>query len=101
VDPGVVDHRVNAAERLDRGADDGCGLVFVSDVGTAPDGFTAGLVYLADDVTSRGRRRARSVDSDAIVGDDDGGTLGGQMEGVASPHAATGAGDDNDAAVET
>jgi hypothetical protein len=101
VDPGIVDHRVDAAEGVDRGVDDGCGPVFVGDRCIARNRLSPSLFDFTDDFIGGCARRPRSVDPDAVIGDVDFSTLGGQMEGVASPHTATGSGDDNHAAVET
>ena len=63
-------------------------------------GFAAGVLDLLDDVFGRFRRRPTTVDADSVVGDDHACALGGQQQRVTAADAATGAGDDDYAAVE-
>jgi hypothetical protein len=79
VDASVVDHGVDATERLDRGVDNRCRTMFVSNRGTAGDRFTIVIFDLADDVLGWSRGRTAAIDPDSVVGDHNTCTLGGEQ----------------------
>ena len=100
MDAGVVDHRVDAAERVDRGLDNACRRTLVGDGRVTRNCITACLADFTHDVISRGGRRTRAVDADAIVGDDDASSLGGQLQCVTTADTAAGSRHDDHTVVE-
>ena len=100
MDTRIVDHDVEAAERINSGVHNGFSAEFVGHRRIMRYGVAAGVLDLLDDVFGGFRRRPTTVDADSVVGDDHACALGGQQQRVTAADAATGAGDDDYAAVE-
>ena len=84
MDTRIVDHDVEAAERINSGVHNRLSAEFVGHRRITRYGFAAGVLDLPDDVFGGRRRRTGAVDADAVVGDDDTRALGGQQQRVTS-----------------
>ena len=98
-DAGVVDERVEPAERVDRALDHAARAGEVGDVLAVGDGFAAHRLDLLDDFHRGAERPAVAVHVAAEVVDDDLGALGGVGQRVLAADAPSRSGDDDDAAV--
>src|SRR5439155_23599458 len=98
-DAGVVDEDVEAAKALHGRVDQALGTLPVGHVVAVGDSLAARGADLFDHLAGGTGRRTAAVDLGSQVVDDDLGALAGILQGVAPADAATGAGDDDDAAV--
>jgi hypothetical protein len=99
-DACVVDEDVEGAVRVDGAADEALGPGPVADVVVVGDGLAAPLGDDADHLVGRALVGAVAGDARAEVVHDDLGTLGGQLERLATADADARAGDDGDLPVQ-
>src|SRR5229473_2457392 len=98
---GVVDDAVDAAEGLERGADDALGAGGVGDAVGVGDGRAAGGADLVDDLLrGAGSGIAFAVRAGAEIVDHDAAALASGQERDLAADAASRAGDDDDLALE-
>ena len=71
VNTRIIDHGVDAAERVNRRIHNDFGAVFLGDGCITRHGLPAGVFDLVDDIFGRRGRRTRPVDADPVIGDDD------------------------------
>ena len=98
--PGVVHEHVEAAERVERGADDVLGAVELGDAVVVGDGLAAALRDDVDDLVGGPLVGALAGDRSAEVVDDDLGAVIGELYRFAAAHTVARSGDDRHLAVE-
>ena len=96
---GVVDDRVDAPERVERGLNDRMGAVPRGDAVLVRDGAPAGRANFVRDLDGHGVPRRGAVEGDAEIVDDDRGARFGELPRDAAPHAAPRSGHDRDLAL--
>ena len=99
-DAGVVHEHVEAAERVERGADDVLGAVEVGDAVVVGDGLAAALGDDVDDLVGGPLVGALAGHRPAEIVDDDLGAVVGELHRLAAADTVARSGDDRHLAVE-
>ncbi len=94
---GVVDERVEPAEGVERGGDEGGRALGGGDVAVVGDRLTPGRADLLHDLLGGAGARPGAVEPHSQVVHDDFRTLGGEGQGMGTAESTAGAGDDGDA----
>src|SRR5690606_13226704 len=100
-DAGVVDHDVDAAERVERALHDRGAALGRGDAVGVGHRLAAERLDLADDLRGRAGGGAGPGDGTAEIVDDDTRSPGRELERVGPPEASTGSRDDRNLAVES
>ena len=98
-DSGVVDHRVQVAERLDRGVDQPLRTFPRGDTVSVGNGIATHRLDLLNDLFGRAEIAASAIDVAAKVVDHDLRAVGSQTEGMFAPDPSTGSGHDCNSAL--
>ena len=99
-DAGVVDQHVEAAERIERGADDVLGSLEVGHAVVVGNGLAAALGDDVDDLVGRSLVGTLAGHGSAEIVDDDLGAVVGELHRLAATDAVARSGDDRHLAVE-